>query len=150
MWIESVFEANQPIPSEYTFDGENQSPFIRFLELPPDAKSLVLVLDDPDATKGTFDHWIVWNIPPNIKELKRGAPELSQILPPPVQGLNSYGKNGYSGPNPPPGKVHHYRFKLYALDSMLNLPESSTKREVEAGMEGHIIARAQLIGTYQR
>lgn len=150
MLIESVFKQQESIPVMYTSDGENISPSLKFLEVPSDTKSLVLIVDDPDAIKGTFDHWIIWNLPPDAKGLSDGAPELKRFSPSPIQGVNSYAKNSYSGPNPPPGKPHHYHFKLYALDTILSLPESSTKKQVEKAIEGHIIARDQLIGLYER
>lgn len=149
MLIESIFKSQQSIPSKYTCDGENISPPLKFLQIPPEAKSLVLIVDDPDAPKGTFDHWIVWNLPPNLEEFKEDAPELKHLSPLPVQGVNGYGKNYYYGPCPPSGK-HHYHFKLYALNSKLSLPEGSTKKEVEKAMQGLIIAQAELVGTYQR
>lgn len=150
MLIESIFKSQQPIPSKYTCDGENISPSLKFSQVPSGAKSLVLIVDDPDAPKGTFDHWVLWNLPPNLKELTDGAPELTRLSPTPVQGVNGYGKSYYYGPCPPAGKPHHYHFKLYALNSQLSLPEGSTKQEVEEAMEKFIIVQAELIGTYQR
>lgn len=149
MLIESVFEFQLPIPKKHTCDGENISPPLRFLGIPQGAKSLVLILDDPDAPRGTFDHWIVWNLPPHLTEISEGAAEFAQLTPPPKQGLNGFGTTSYKGPCPPPGKVHHYHFKLYALSSQLNLSEGSTKQEVERAMEGLIIEKAELVGTYQ-
>lgn len=149
MLIESIFKSQQPIPSKYTCDGENISPPLKFSEVPSGAKSLVLIVDDPDAPKGTFDHWIVWNLPPDIKELTENAPELSRLSPPPLQGLNHYAKSYYSGPCPPNG-THRYYFKLYALDSVLTLPEGSPKKIVEEAMKGHILSQTELMGTYER
>lgn len=149
MFIESVFEAQQPIPAKYTCDGENISPPLKFFQVSPKAKSLVLIVDDPDAPRGTFDHWIVWNLPPNLKELTEGAEELSRLSPAPGQGVNGFQKTFYQGPCPPAGKPHHYHFKLYALDVLLSLPEGSTKKEVEEAMDGHILEKAELVGTYQ-
>lgn len=149
MLIQSVFESQQPIPAKYTCDGDNVSPPLKFLQIPPDAKSLALIMDDPDAPRGTFDHWIVWNLPPDLKGLSEGARELERLSPRPQQGSNGYQKSYYQGPCPPPGKRHHYHFKLYALDTHLSLTEGSSKREVEQAMGGHIIAQTELIGTYQ-
>lgn len=149
MLIESVFESQQPIPAKYTCDGENVSPPLKFLQVSPGAKSLVLIVDDPDAPHGTFDHWIVWNLSPNLKELTEGAEELKHLFPPPVQGVNGFKKSYYQGPCPPAGKVHHYHFKLYALNTQLSLPEGSTKSEVEKAMKGHIIDQTELVGTYK-
>lgn len=149
MLIESVFESQQAIPSKYTCDGENVSPPLRFLQIPQGAKSLVLIVDDPDAPNGTFDHWIVWNLSPNLKELTEGATEFAKLSPPPKQGTNGFRKTEYRGPCPPHGKAHHYHFKLYALRDQLSLPAGSTKNEVEKAMQGLIIDQAELIGTYQ-
>lgn len=150
MFIESVFESQHPIPAKYTCDGENVSPPLKLLEIPSKAVSLVLIMDDPDAPRGTFDHWIIWNLSPQVKEITEGGKELSHLTPPPVQGVNGFGKNLYQGPCPPAGKPHHYHFKLYALDTKLSLKEGSTKHDVENAMNGHIIAQAELVGTYQR
>lgn len=149
MLIKSVFESQHPIPAKYTCDGENLSPPLRFLQVPEEAKSLALVVDDPDAPHGTFDHWIIWNLPPNLKELSEGAKELKSLSPAPKQGVNGYRKFDYHGPCPPPGKVHHYHFKLYALNKELSLSEGSSKNDVEKAMQGHIIDQAELVGTYQ-
>ena len=149
MLIESVFESQQPIPSKYTCDGENVSPPLRFLQIPQVSKSLALIVDDPDAPHGTFDHWIVWNLPPHLKELTEGAEELKRLSPLPKQGINGFRKSYYQGPCPPVGKPHHYHFKLYALNAQISLPESSSKQEVEKAMEGHILDQAELVGTYQ-
>lgn len=151
MLIESAaFEDSQFIPGKYTCDGEDISPPLKFLQLPQGVESLVLIVDDPDAPHGTFDHWIVWNIPPQLIELTDGAPEFRHASPAPKQGLNHFKKSYYKGPCPPVGNPHHYHFKLYALDSTLNLPEGSTKHEVEAAMKKHkILDQAELIGLYQ-
>jgi Raf kinase inhibitor-like YbhB/YbcL family protein len=149
MIIESVFEAQQPIPAQYTCDGENVSPPLKFLQVPSGAKSLVLIMDDPDAPRGTFDHWIVWNLPPNLSGLTEGAKEFTRLSPSPKQGINGFRKSFYQGPCPPAGKPHHYHFKLYALNTQLSIPEGSTKQVVEKAMEGHIIEKAELVGTYQ-
>lgn len=147
MFIESVFEYQQPIPAKYTGDGQNVSPPLKFGELPQGTKSLALILDDPDAPSGIFVHWVVWNISPNVLVISEGAPELNQAK----QGKNSYDKTGYKGPNPPPGKPHRYFFKLYALDApSLDLPEGSTKAQLEEAMKGHILDEAEFMGTYQR
>jgi Raf kinase inhibitor-like YbhB/YbcL family protein len=149
MLIESVFKSDQPIPSQYTCDSKNLSPPLHFSQVPPKAKSLALIVDDPDAPHGTFDHWIVWNLPPDIKELTEGAPELTRLSPQPSQGINGFKKSYYQGPCPPAGKPHHYHFKLYALDVQLSLSAGATKQEVEKAMQGHILTQAELVGTYQ-
>ncbi len=148
MLIQSVFKEQQPIPIVYTCKGKNIAPPLQFYDIPPHTQSLVLIMDDPDAPKGTFDHWIVWNIPPQLTNLSEGAMELQKISPAPKFGANSYGKLNYQGPCPPPGKVHHYHFKLYALDSLLDLQEGAKKSDVEQMMRSHIIEQAELIGIF--
>ncbi|WP_068466432.1 YbhB/YbcL family Raf kinase inhibitor-like protein [Candidatus Protochlamydia phocaeensis] len=150
MIIESVFEYQQPIPSKYTCSGENISPPLKFLQIPQHAQSLVLIVDDPDAPHGVFDHWIIWNISPHVTQLSEGAPELKRLSPHPIEAKNGFGKKGYGGPCPPPGKPHRYFFKLYALDVPLALSEASSKKDVEQAMKGHVIEQAELMGTYQR
>jgi Raf kinase inhibitor-like YbhB/YbcL family protein len=111
--------------------------------VPKNAKSLALIMDDPDAPVGIFIHWVVWNIPPDTKEISKGEE------PRGVQGMTSFRRQRYGGPCPPSG-THRYFFKLYALDTELNLPEGSTKHDLENAMQSHIIAQAPLMGTYTR
>jgi len=139
----TAFIHNSQIPSEFTCDGSDLSPPLSIIDVPANAKSLVLISDDPDAPVGTWDHWIVFNIPPSTKEIAKGKE--SQGTP----GKNSWGRTGYGGPCPPSG-THRYFFKLYALDTMLNLPEGSNKKQIEAAMQGHILARVELMGLYKR
>lgn len=139
----TAFEHNQRIPKKYTGEGEDVSPPLAFEEIPNGTVSLALIVDDPDAPMGTFDHWVTWNLTPE----QGGIPEGGNVS---IQGMNHFKKLAYGGPLPPPGPVHRYFFKLYALDADLNLPEGATKGEVEAAMEGHIIDKAILVGTYQR
>lgn len=138
-----AFNHNSQIPSEYTCDGDDVSPELNIEDAHKNAKSLVLINDDPDAPVGTWDHWIVFNMPPTTKKIERGKE------PKGVGGKNSWGKLGYGGPCPPSG-THRYFFKLYALDIELNLKEGATKKEIEKAMQGRILAQAQLIGTYKR
>lgn len=139
----SAFEHHQPIPKKYTCDGEDLSPPLQLSDIPSGTKSLALIVDDPDAPRGTFDHWIVWNIPPNTTSL----PERFEG---PKQGRNHFGDLRYRGPCPPPGKPHRYFFKVYALDTLVDVAKGSSKEQLEAAMEGHILSRAELVGTYQR
>ena len=134
------FENNGAIPERFTCDGKDVNPKLMISEIPGSAKTLALIMDDPDAPMGTWVHWVMWNIPPG------NIPENST---PGTQGLNSWGRKRYGGPCPPSG-VHHYFFKVYALDCRLNLPEGATKEDLLKAMEGHIIEKAELIGTYQR
>jgi Raf kinase inhibitor-like YbhB/YbcL family protein len=137
------FADGQAIPAKYTCDGANINPPTAFSDVPPSAKSLALVMDDPDAPGGTFDHWIVWSIPPATTGVAEGK------APPGVAGSNGFGKNGYGGPCPPSGE-HRYYFKLYALDTTLDLPPSSSKSQLERAMKGHVIVEASMMGRYKR
>ncbi|HLC86003.1 MAG TPA: YbhB/YbcL family Raf kinase inhibitor-like protein [Candidatus Nanoarchaeia archaeon] len=142
----SVFENNGEIPSKYTCNGENISPPLEIHDVPKSSKSLVLIMDDPDAVKPAgkvWDHWVVFNIPVTTKEIEEGS------NPQGVMGKNTRGNLNYGGPCPPDTK-HRYFFKLYALDSSLNLKEGSTKNEVEEAMKDHILEQATLMGTYER
>lgn len=150
----SAFVHNQKIPSKYTCDGENINPPLIISNVPAAVQSLVLIMDDPDipaevkASRGisVFDHWVVFNIDPAITKI-------SENDLPGTAGANSRGENKYTGPCPPSQyepKEHRYFFKLYALDQKLDLPEGSTKADVEKAMERHILAQAELIGRYER
>ena len=141
--ISKNFKGGSPIPETFTCDSEDVSPSLVFSEVPEEAKSLALIVDDPDAPGGDFVHWIVFNIPPDTEEIATGE-KVSYL-----QGKNDFGKNQYIGPCPPSG-THRYFFRLYALDAVLDLKEGATKAELEKAMEGHVLAEAQLIGTYAR
>ncbi len=138
-----AFEHHQPIPKKHTCEGEDLSPPLLFRDIPKGTKSLVLIVDDPDAPSGTFDHWLTWNIPPDHLRLDQGEHG-------PSEGLNHFGGVGYRGPCPPKGPTHRYFFKLYALDRQLSLPEGSSKEQLEEALEGHILGKAELVGTYKR
>ena len=140
----SAFKDNGMIPSKYTCKGENLSPPLEINDVPSNAKSLVLIVDDPDAPVGVWDHWIVWDIDPCTTTIDEGSvPETA------VQGLNSWGKNNYGGPCPPSG-THRYFFKLYALDNTLTISQRSKKSDVERVMDGHILAKAELVGLFKK
>lgn len=140
----TAFETNGPIPSQYTCDGQNVSPQLVIGDVPPAAKSLALIVDDPDAPAGDWVHWLVWNIDPKTAEIREGA-----VPPGAVQGRTDFGNNRWGGPCPPSG-VHHYQFKLYALDATLDLPENAAKKDLEKAMEEHTVEQYTLVGTYQR
>mgnify|MGYP006278616503 FL=1 len=139
----SAFADGGSIPSKYTCDGQDISPPLQVSGVPDGAESLALVMDDPDAPTGTFDHWLVWNVPPDTTDI----PEDTE--PEGVQGRTDFGNLGYGGPCPPSG-THTYRFKLYALDARLDLAEGARKANLESAMEGHILAQAGLNGNYSR
>jgi len=139
--IESpVFRSMEKIPSRFTCDGEGINPPLTIKNIPAEAKSLAVIMDDPDAPMGTWDHWIIWNIP-----IQENIRENSQ---PGVEGRNSWNNNEYGGPCPPSGS-HRYFFKVYALDKMLSLSPSSKKKDVVAAISGHVIASGQLVGMYR-
>jgi len=130
--------------AKYTADGENVNPPLSIEGVPPTAKSLALVMDDPDAPGGTWVHWVVFNIPPGTKEIGENSVPAGATV-----GRNSWGKNEYGGPAPPSG-VHRYVFKLYALDTTLHLEPTATKADLEKAMEGHIVAETSFTGKYTR
>lgn len=142
--ISSAFEHNSPIPSKYTCDGQNVNPPLMISEVPKDAKSLVLISDDPDAPAGTWVHWVVWNIEPSVTAVAENSVPSGA-----VEGTTSFGSTGYGGPCPPSG-THRYFFKLYALDTALDLSPDADKAAVEAAMKGHILDQIELMGTYSR
>ena len=138
----TAFENGMMIPSRHTCDGDDLSPHLVISDVPKNAKSLALIMDDPDAPIGTFVHWVTWNISPDKNEILEDE-NLSN------QGTTDFKRTSYGGPCPPSG-THRYFFKLYALDTMLNIPKGATKKNLEDAMKGHIIAEAQLIGLYKR
>lgn len=140
----SAFVHGERIPVRYTCDGEDLSPPLRWEDVPAGTQSLVLIMDDPDAPMGTWVHWVLYDLSPEMRDLVEGATGVG------VDGVNSWRRTGYGGPCPPPGKAHRYFFKLYALDARLNLPPGATKAEVERAMQGHILAQGVLMGTYRR
>lgn len=148
------FAHNQPIPKKHTGDGQDVSPALKWEGAPAETKSFVLICDDPDAMSVAgmvWDHWVIWNIPSTATELPENVEKKEDVLGGAKQGLNSWPKVGYNGPLPPPGHgVHRYHFKLYALDIELRLPAKSTKKQIETAMKDHVLARAELIGTYER
>ncbi len=137
----SAFEPNRLIPRKYTCDGENVSPPLNIEGVPKEAKTLALIVEDPDAPRGLWVHWVVWNITPTAAIKENSIPG--------TEGLTTAGTHGYSGPCPPSG-THRYFFKVYALDSKLELKSSSQKEDVEAAMEGHVLAKGELVGLYNR
>lgn len=140
----SVFENNGKIPRKYTCQGEDVNPPLEFFDMPKGTKSLALIVDDPDAPMGTWVHWVVWNIKPETREIKEDeVPEGAK------QGLNDFRKHEYGGPCPPSG-THRYFFKLYALDTTLNISENSKKSDLENAMKGHILEKAEIVGLYAK
>jgi Raf kinase inhibitor-like YbhB/YbcL family protein len=145
----SAFNEGGMIPKKYTCDGANVSPPLAWDAVPTNTKSLALISDDPDAPVGTWVHWVIYNIPPTIKELPENIPPHNTIENGAQQGTNDFRMIGYGGPCPPRG-THRYYFKLYALDKVLDGEPGLTKAHLLKAMEGHIVAQGQLMGRYQR
>ena len=139
-----AFGHSEHMPAKYTCDGPDVNPPFTIENIPPEAKSLALIVDDPDAPAGTWVHWVVWNISPATREIKEHS------LPSGAQeGMTDFRKRGYGGPCPPSG-THRYFFKLYALNSVLSLSANATKSALVSAMKGRIIAQTELIGLYKR
>ncbi len=146
----AAFANGQSIPKKYTCDGEDVSPPLKWTNAPKETKSFALISDDPDAPAGTWVHWVIFNIPADVSELKENLPKTESVLGKAKQGINDFEKIGYGGPCPPSGSPHRYFFKLYALDTELNLSGNVKKEDLVKAMQGHILAEGQIIGTYQR
>jgi len=141
--------AFEKVPDVHTCQGEDISPKIEVLEL--NATSMAVIVDDPDAPSGTFTHWLIWNIPPT-EVIPEAIPNNATIKKPiqAVQGRNSFGEIGYAGPCPPPGKPHRYFFRVFGLDSMLDLRPGATRQDLEEAMKGHVLAQGEAMATYGR
>lgn len=139
------FNHNEKIPSKFTCDGGNINPELQIQNVPEEAKSLALIMDDPDAPMGTFTHWLAWNIDPKTKFIKQES-----VPPESIEGLNGRKNKGYTGPCPPDSKPHRYFFKLYALKEMINLEEGALKVQLEKAIEPLLIEKTELIGIYER
>jgi Raf kinase inhibitor-like YbhB/YbcL family protein len=146
----SAFDAGGMIPEKYSCKGEDMSPRLSWEGVPAGTKSLALINDDPDAPMGTWVHWVLYDLPPDTKELSERIPATDALPNGAKQGRNSWGRVGYGGPCPPPGPAHRYYFKLYALDQKLNLPAKLAKEELLKKMEGHILGQAELMGKFKR
>ena len=145
-----AFTEGGTIPKPHTGDGKDLSPELHWTAAPAGTKSFGLICDDPDAPRGTWVHWVLFNLPADTAKLKEAVPPEKSLANGAKQGTNDFRKIGYGGPAPPPGKPHRYFFKLYALDGMLNLQEGATKQQLEAAMKGHILGEAQLMAKYGR
>jgi Raf kinase inhibitor-like YbhB/YbcL family protein len=145
----AAFPQGSVIPDTYTCRGANLSPPLSWSGTPPDAKSLALIVDDPDAPKGVFTHWIAWNIPTERSGLAPGLPAAGQADSL-YQGSNDFGRAGYGGPCPPQGHgPHRYVFRIYALDTTLHLPPGAARSDLEKALEGHVVDQAELVGKYE-
>lgn len=140
----SAFQEGGAIPEKFSKNGQNVSPELRIEGLPADAKTLAVIVDDPDAPVGLFTHWLVWNIDPKTTHITEGnAPSGA------IQGKNDFGETGYGGPQPPSG-THRYFFKVFALNGTLDLKPGAKRKDVDAAMKGHVIAQGQLMGKYSK
>jgi Raf kinase inhibitor-like YbhB/YbcL family protein len=138
-----AFHGGTIIPKTYACDGQNVSPPLHWTAPPRRTRSFALLVQDPDAPRGTFTHWVAWNLPARSRSLPRGAT-------PPVQGVNSTGRLGYTGPCPPPGVIHHYVFRLYALNAKLGLRPGADAAGLKQALRGHVLGTARLVGLYVR
>jgi len=145
-----AFKNSFYIPTEYTCEGKDISPPLDWKGVPSDAKSFVLICDDPDAPGKTWSHWVIFNIPGDKTGLSENIPKIARLNDSSIQGINDFGKAGYSGPCPPPNGPHRYFFKLYALDNVIGLDENATRDDVLKAMDGHVIAETQIYGIYVR
>jgi Raf kinase inhibitor-like YbhB/YbcL family protein len=139
----SAFQQGGNIPSKFSCDGANSNPPLQISDVPPGAKSLALIVDDPDAPSGLFTHWTVWNISPQMSTIAEGS------TPKGVQGTSDFGKPGYGGPCPPSG-THRYYFKIFALDRELDLRSGAKRSQLDAAMKGHVVGQGELMGRYSR
>ena len=139
----SAFHEGGNIPSQFTCDGSDTSPPLQIAGVPTGAKSLVLIVDDPDAPGGLFTHWLIWNISPQTSSIPEGSATKG------IQGANDFGKSGYRGPCPPPG-THRYSFKIFALDRELDLRPGAKRTQLDSAMKGHVIGQGEIVGRYAR
>ena len=146
--LSPAFENQAPIPTKHTCEGEDVSPALAWEGLPKGTKSLALVVDDPDARAATWVHWVLYDLPPTATGLRAGV-RLADLPAGTREGQNDWGRVGWRGPCPPSGR-HRYLFKLYALDTALGDRGALTKAELESALRGHVLARAELVGTYQK
>ena len=146
----TAFSNGEAIPVTHTADGPDTSPPLAWAGAPEGTESFALICDDPDAPMGTWVHWVYYNIPPDLSSLPEGVPPVEEPPTGGSHGKNDFGRIGYGGPSPPPGRPHRYFFKLYALDTELQLAPGATKKQLLQAMQGHILAEGQLMGNYQR
>ena len=145
-----AFQEGDKVPTKYSCQGQDVSPPLAWGQPPEGTQSLALIMDDPDAPSGVFTHWVIFNIPSDSCEVPEAVPTQAQLPSGALQGKNDFGRIGYGGPCPPPGRPHRYRFTLYTLDCSLDLKAGASKKQVLDAMQGHILGQGQLTGTYQR
>lgn len=145
-----AFKNGERVPVKYTHDGEDVAPSLKWSSVPANTKSIAVCCFDPDAPGGTWWHWILVNLPPSTTSLSEGTPRSFRLGSSAIQGFSDFGRTGYGGPNPPPGKVHHYYFRVYALDSNIDAGTHLDKQSFSAKLNGHILAGGEVMGTYSR
>jgi Raf kinase inhibitor-like YbhB/YbcL family protein len=148
--VSGDFRHGERIPERFTCDGEDLSPALAWHGVPVETRSFALICDDPDAPRGTWVHWLLYNLPAEAAELGAGVPRLPELPSKARQGIHDGGDVGYGGPCPPAGKPHRYFFRLHALDTSLNLPPGVNRADLEQAMAGHVLAVGTLMGTYER
>lgn len=146
----TAFVHEGEIPKKHTCDGPDVSPALTWGEAAPGAKSLVLVMDDPDAPAGTWVHWVLYDLSPTARSLPEGLAKDPELKDGSRQGKNDFGRTGYGGPCPPRGPAHRYFFRMYALDTKLSLRPGVSRAEVDKAMKGHVLTQAELMGRYKR
>ncbi len=146
----TAFPPGGSIPRAFTADGKDTSPALSWQGPPAGTQAFALVCDDPDAPVGTWVHWVIWNIPATAKGLGQGVQTVKTLADGSAQGKNDFGRIGYGGPSPPPGKPHRYFFRLYALKEKLSLAPGATRSDLDKAMQGRILEAAELFGTYGR
>lgn len=146
----AAFKEGENVPVKHTADGANVSPPLAWSGAPGNTQSFALVCDDPDAPRGVWVHWVLFNVPADATSLPEGVPATETLPSGGSQGKNDFGKPGYGGPSPPRGKPHRYFFRLYALDGMLSLKAGCTRADLDAAMKGRLLASAQWMGKYGR
>jgi Raf kinase inhibitor-like YbhB/YbcL family protein len=146
----SSFTPGAVIPKKFTCSGADISPELSWSAPPAGTKSWALVVDDPDAPAGTWNHWLLYNLPPSIHELPENQPRTPELANGALQGKNDFGKTGYNGPCPPPGKPHRYFFRLYALDTKLDLKAGADRGTLAQAIKGHVVGEGELMGTFGR
>ena len=148
--VTTSFQKGADIPAKYTCKGPDLSPDLAWVAAPEGTKSLALIVDDPDAPAGTWVHWITYNIPNSVAALREGMPRDPELKDGTRQGKNDFGKIGYNGPCPPPGNTHRYYFRLYALNTTLDLPPGATRAALDKAMAGKVLAHVELMGKFKR
>jgi Raf kinase inhibitor-like YbhB/YbcL family protein len=146
----SAFGAGAAIPQQFTCKGADASPALEWSGSPAHTASFAMIMDDPDAPAGTWVHWVLWNFAATARSLPQGVPRREQLDDGARQGKNSFEKVGYNGPCPPAGQTHRYYFRLYALDTKLSLPAGASRDQLDAAMQGHVLAQAEYMGTFHK